>query len=53
MCEGKPNQKKQDDMLFLKVKEDLIKLCDEHPDVVEYQLFREKLEQATSFSDLS
>ncbi len=37
---------------FIKVKKCMLKMCEDHPDIIEFQLFKEKLEQAKSFKDL-
>lgn len=52
MC-NKKNVDDNDALLFVKVKECMLKMCEKHPDVPEFQLFKKKLEQAKSFNDLS
>ena len=52
MCTEKKTQEKQSDLFFLKVKEDIISLCDKHKDIIEYQLLKKKFEKAASFKDL-
>ena len=42
----------QDQLLFLEVRRCMIKMCNEHSDIIEYQLFKARLENATSFDDL-
>lgn len=52
MTKDKNIKKDQEELFFETVKESMLKLCDEHPDSIEYQLFRKKVEKATSFKDL-
>lgn len=52
MCNKKKNEKSDEDLFFEKVKDSMLKLCEENSDVVEFQLFKEKLKQSNSFSDL-
>lgn len=42
-----------DVILFEKVKERMLKMCEKHSDIIEFQLFKDKLEQSKSFNDLS
>lgn len=53
MCNKRNNEKSNEDLLFQKVKESMLKMCEEHSDITEFQLFKSKLEKAKSFSDLS
>lgn len=53
MCNKKEDENNNDALLFDKVKECMLKMCEEHSDIIEYQLFKEKLKNAKSFSDLS
>lgn len=40
-------------LLFQRVKKAMLKMCNEHSDIIEYQLFKEKLESAMSFDELA
>ena len=51
MCQNN-NKENYENFFFEKVKESMLKLCEKNPDIVEFQLFKKKLEQANSFSDL-
>lgn len=53
MCIEKDNIEDEDMLLFIKVKERMLKMCEKYPDIIEFQLFKEKLEQSKSFKDLS
>lgn len=53
MCSKKDNNIDDDMLLFEKVKERMLKMCEKHPDIIEFQLFKDKLEQSKSFDDLS
>ncbi len=52
MCKKKSNEKSDENLFFEKVKESMLKLCEKNSDIVEFQLFKKKLEQAKSFGDL-
>ena len=52
MCNEK-NGKSGEDLFFEKVKERMLKLCEENSDITEFQLFKEELEKAKSFNDLN
>lgn len=52
MCENKNNEKSNENLFFEKVKESMLKLCEENSDITEFQLFKERLKQAKSFKDL-
>ena len=52
MCNKKNNEKSNEDLFFERVKESMLKLCEENSDIIEFQLFKKRLEQAKSFSDL-
>lgn len=51
MCK-KSEANKNDMILFQKVKETMLSVCESYSDSIEYQIFKEKLEKATSFRDL-
>lgn len=52
MREKRTNEKNDEELFFEKVKESMLQLCEENSDIVEFQLFKEELERAKSFSDL-
>lgn len=53
MCKKEPDETEQVILLFEKVKKCMLQICDAHSDSIEYQLFKAKLEKASSFEDLS
>lgn len=53
VCKKEPDETEQDILLFEKVKKCMLQICDAHSDSIEYQLFKAKLEKASSFEDLS
>lgn len=52
MYNNKKDGNDNDALFFIKVKERMLKMCEDHPDIIEFQLFKENLEQAKSFKDL-
>lgn len=52
MCNKKNDEKDDEDLFFEKVKESMLKLCEKNSDILEFQLFKQQLEKAKSFSDL-
>lgn len=52
MYNNKKDGHDNDAQFFIKVKKCMLKMCEDHPDIIEFQLFKENLEQAKSFKDL-
>lgn len=52
MCTDDNKKIHEDLSFFLNVKEQMLKMCDRHPDITEFRLFKEKIEKAKSFEDL-
>lgn len=52
MYEENIDEKDNDKILFDKFKENVSKLCEKHPEIIEYKCFRKKLEKLNSFEDL-
>ena len=51
MCNKKNNKESDERLFFQKVKESMLKLHNENPDVIEFQLFKEEPGKAEPFSD--
>lgn len=51
MCNKKNNKESDERLFFQKVKESMLKLHNENPDVIEFQLFKEEPGKAEAFSD--
>lgn len=54
MCTKKDDteEQEQEKILFDKVKNRLLQVCESNPNSKEYQRFKKNLEKASSFSDL-